>query len=53
MSPLHPNLRDRADRLPCLNADGGLDLEMEATQRRREWAHMTLVDDAPIYEEKD
>jgi hypothetical protein len=53
MPPLHPTMRNRADRKGCIGADGLSDLEAEASLRRREWAHMTIVDGAPVYEESD
>ena len=44
LPPLHPEMANRADRKSCIRADGGADLEAEATLRRREWAHIGQVE---------
>ena len=49
--PLHPTLRNRADRQMSVRADGTQDMEAEATLRRREWADMRMLEDGPIYED--
>jgi hypothetical protein len=53
MPALHPSLKNRPDRKACVGADGQLDLEAEAAQRRREWAHMTEIEGDPFYEDDD